>query len=460
MHQVGTAVRPLRVAIVGAGPSGFYALKALRKRSDVVSEVDLFDRLPTPYGLVRGGVAPDHPAIKRVVKQYSRLAEQEGVRFFGGVKLGVDVAVEELTARYDAVVYAMGCEAGRDLGVPGEDLEGVHTATEFVFWYNGHPEYRDRSFNLGDARRIMVVGNGNVAVDVARMLARDAEELATTDVAEHALQVFRGGGHTDVVMLGRRGAAQSAFSPKELEEMCKLTSLDVVVPAAAVAPDAATTAWLESGFADKSAARNLEILTEQARTAQTGAPRRIHTWFTVSPIEFVGEGGKLTHVRLQRNALTWDGKRVRPTATDETWLEPAQLCFKAIGYRGVEVPGVPHEAWGGTIPNEDGRVEGRRGEYVVGWAKRGPSGLIGHNGPDSAATVEVLLADLAGAAATELEGDIATVLRDRGVRWASFEDWKQIDAEEIRRGQVVGKPREKFTEVAAMMAVLDGSQTA
>ena len=458
----GSAERPLKVAIVGAGPSGFYAAASLVGRRELEVEVTLLDRLPTPYGLVRGGVAPDHGKMKRVERVYARTAGHERVHYLGNVHVGHDLPVSELNSRFDAVVYATGAEHGKAMGIPGEDLLGVHSAAEFVFWYNGHPDYTDRVYALDEADRAVVVGNGNVAVDVARVLCRSTEELAETDMPAHALSGLQRSTLSEILMLGRRGPAQAAFTPKEARELGQLVGIDVVVEPEEMVRDPATAAWLASEDDVRTAQKNLAVLDELAMRSRDPAARRLRMAFRVSPIAFEGHDGRLTHVVLRRNVLRFRDGRVRPEATEETWRIPTQFAFTAIGYRSSPIPGVPFRDDWGVIPNQGGRVWDRErdepvdGLYVVGWAKRGPSGLIGTNKGDSIATVDHLLEDLAGKPGAALaDGDLADVVRANGGRPVSWSEWERLDLEEQRRGREVGKPREKLVDVGEMLAFLD-----
>lgn len=450
MAGIGTPERPLRVAVVGAGPSGFYAAGALLGSPHVV-RVDLFDRLPAPYGLVRGGVAPDHQNIKAVTRAYERTAATEGFRFLGNVRIGQDVSLDGLLASYDQVVLAVGCESAQALGIPGEGLAGSHSATAFVGWYNGHPDHRDLAIDLS-CRAAVVVGVGNVAMDVTRVLVRDRDELAATDIAEHALEALRASRITDVYVLGRRGVAQASFSPAEIKEIEELPDVDLVVRPEDAALDPASAAWLEA-HGDKAARANVAFLQEIAGRPTT-KPRRVHLRLRTSPIALHG-GERVESVELGRNALADDGRGgVRAVDTGERESLPAGLVFRAVGYRGVPLPGAPFDERTGTIPNAGGRVT-RDGEgvprlYVVGWAKRGPQGLIGTNRADAKDTVDRMLEDLPRLPVGERPA--LAGLDGRAVTW---EDWGRIDAEEVRRGKARGKIREKFTRVAEALAVLD-----
>ena len=454
---MSSASRPGRVAIIGSGPSGFYAAQALLD-SDWEVRVDVFDRLATPYGLVRGGVAPDHQGIKATARVYARVAEDPGFRFFGNVKVGADIAVDDLSRCYDAVIFAVGCEAGRGLDLPGKELAGVHTATEFVFWYNGHPDYVDASFDLEGATTALVVGNGNVAMDVTRVLARKVEELAVTDVSDEALPSFERSTLDDVVVLGRRGPAQAAFSPKEVRDLGRLEDVSLWALPEDVAIDPVTAAWMEGRDLERATRKNLGVVAD-LRPERGEEARSIQLRFLVSPVEFLGEDGRLTGVRCVRNRLELRGERLASVSTEETWVQPAELVFQAIGYRGLPIDGVPHEPWKGTIPNEAGRVvrEGERvpGWYVVGWAKRGPSGLIGTNRGDSRATVALVLEDR-DRLPRSAEPDDAIDALLAGLRVVTFEDWKRVDAEELRRGEATGRVRVKFTRTEDILSFLDG----
>ncbi len=453
----------LKVAIIGSGPSGFYAAKAITSLlKDQELKIDIYDRLPTPYGLLRGGVAPDHQNIKRVAKGYARQLKDERIRFLGNVTLGKDVSVKELQDHYHALIYATGSESARKLGIPGEDLDGVHSATEFVYWYNGHPNYREHKFRLEDGKRIAVVGNGNVSIDVARILAKLPEDLAASDITEYALDGLKSSPLEELIILGRRGPAQSAFSPKEIHELATMNGSAFLVSQRDIdqGTEPSTMAWLGSD-APATAQKNLDFLMENI-SEDTGDGRVIRCSFFVSPVEFFGKDGKLTQVKLRRNILVEKNGRLSAKATDEEWLEDVQLVFYAIGYRGVPLPGVPFDDWKGIIPNESGRVvdpeSGKHllGQYVVGWAKRGPSGLIGTNRPDSEATVEELVADLDKLLEKELvTADLLGYLQSRGTRVVEAEAWNAIDEEELRIGKERGKIREKFTRVEDMLNFLD-----
>lgn len=450
--------RSWRVAVVGSGPAAFYTAEALFKAAPAAVAVDLFDRLPVPFGLVRGGVAPDHQNIKGVVKVYNKIAAQPGFRFLGNVRVGRDVAVEELAAHYHQIVYAFGCESDQKLGVPGEDLGGVYTATDFVGWYNGHPDHRHHRFDLGRARRVALVGNGNVAMDVARILLASPDALASTDIADHAITVLRQNKVQEVVLLGRRGPAQAAFSPKEIEEIAELPDVDVVVTAADAHVDPMSASWLEKEGA-RSQQRNVEFLRERAGHGEGSRPKKLRCRFLVGLTELRGTGGQLTTVRVQHMELVADADGTpRPKAKGTFEDLPVDLLFKAIGYRGIPVPGVPFDDKKGIVPNVEGRVVERVGgpvrvgHYAAGWCKRGPTGLIGTNSLDAKATVEAMKADRADARTLQpTGGDLLPLLQARGLDVVSWADWQRLDAWEVQQGQSRGKLRHKLVTVDEMM---------
>lgn len=462
MSTPGTAERPLCVAVVGAGPSGFYVVEALLKAPGLNVRVDLFDRLPSPYGLARGGVAPDHQKIKSVTAVYDRVASDPRVRFFGNVKLGKDISVDDLRARYDQIVYAVGCESDRKMGIPGEDLKGSYSATDFVGWYNGHPDYRDLPFDL-DCEAAAVVGIGNVAIDVVRILAQDPDILAKTDIASHAVAALRKSRVKRVYLLGRRGPVQAAFSPKEIEEVGEVQRADLVVQEDELKLDETSKA----GLSDLAAKKNYEYLLEASRRGSGAKDRKIFARFCVSPVELVGKDGRVSAVKLERNNLEPDGRggvKARGSGRFET-LEGVGLVFRSVGYRGVPVPGVPFDDKAGRVANDNGRVVAAPGgpvvasEYVVGWAKRGPSGLIGTNRACSVATAGLMLEDLKAGRLARREVDASVeaaprLLAAKGVKAVSFAQWKALDKLEVENGRKSGKIREKFTRVAEMLSVL------
>jgi ferredoxin--NADP+ reductase len=442
----------LRAAIVGAGPSGFYTSDQLLK---VGFAVDLYDALPTPFGLVRAGVAPDHPKIKSVTRMYAKTATHERFRFFGGVSLGRHVTREELRARYSVVVYAIGTATDNRLGIPGEDRPGSYPATEFVAWYNGHPEFADHQFDLNGGRAV-VIGNGNVAIDVARMLVLDPAELAPTDTADHAIDAFGMAGVTEVVLLGRRGPAEAAFTNPELRELGELERADVIVDPAQLegvelAPDA-----------DATRRRNVEILREYAQRTPSGRSHRLELRFLRSPTEILGEGsdGPVTGVRVAVNELvTGPDGRVRAVPTGAEEVIECGLVLRSIGYRGLPLAGIPFDETRGLIRNEGGRVHDEAGccpgEYVVGWIKRGPSGVIGTNKKDAADTVARIVEDRdAGALPTPATDDPAAIeawLATRAPDHVTWAGWEAIDAHESSLGEPSGRPRVKLVRLEELL---------
>ncbi|RMF76701.1 MAG: NADP oxidoreductase [Chloroflexi bacterium] len=458
--QPGTQEQPLRIAIIGSGPAGFYAAERLFKENDLVVQIDMFDRLPTPFGLVRGGVAPDHPKIKSVVKVYDRIAKHDGFRFFGHVEFGSDITHDDIVQHYHAVIYAVGSQTDKQMGIPGEDLPGSHAATEFVGWYNGHPDYRHYEFDL-TKKRAAVIGNGNVAMDVARILARSYDELRTTDIADYALDALAKSNIEEIYILGRRGPAQAAYTNPEIKELGEMEIADIIVSPEDAALDPLTQQWLKEHNTDRTVERNVEIVQEYAQRKPSGKPKRIIMRYLVSPVEIIGTE-RVEAIKLVKNELYMreDGT-LRPRPTDEFEILPVDLVFRSIGYRGVPLPGVPFREDWGLIPNDAGRVltapggEHVIGEYVVGWIKRGPSGVIGTNKPDSVETVEHLLEDArAGQLLSPSAPDADAIVRlldGRNIRYITYADWEMLDAEEQKRGEPHGRPRVKFTDVKAML---------
>lgn len=446
----------MRVAIIGSGPAGFYAAEALLKREDVVVDVDMFDRLPTPYGLVRGGVAPDHQKIKTVIRVYAATAARPTFRFLGNVRLGRDLTVEDLRRHYHQIIYATGNEADRRLGLPGEGITRCTPATVFVGWYNGHPDYRHASIDLS-VPRVAVIGNGNVAIDAARILLHTPAELEKTDIAAHALEVLRGSQVREVFVLGRRGPEQAAFSSAELKEIGKMEAVDPVVAADELADCAQSTG-------NAATDRNLAILRAFAARAPRANSKKLHLRFLVSPTEIIADAaGGVAGIALEKNRLEQrpDGS-FAARGTGRIEVLDVGMVLPAIGYAAEPIEGVPYDETARVIANQDGRVvdPASRGaianEYVVGWARSGPQGLIGEHKRASAHVVEHLLADAAGLAPRALpERDaILTLLRERGVQPVSFDDWKQLDEVEMARGARRGAPRDKIVDVQAMLAVL------
>jgi ferredoxin/flavodoxin---NADP+ reductase len=439
-----------RIAIVGAGPAGaFAAASVLRARGD--AEIDFFERLPTPWGLLRGGVAPDHQEIKRLEATFDRETLERGCRFLGNVEVGVDVSHDELMRHYTAVVYATGAQTDKSLGIPGEDLPGSRAATEFVGWYNGHPDYRDLDFDLS-VERAVVIGNGNVAADVVRILSLGPDELERTDIADHALAALRESRIREVVVLGRRGPAQAAFTSAELRELGRLEGVDTRVDPAEAELDPVSSEWLseEGSF---TARKNVELLREfAARPPRPDAERRIELRFLRSPVAIRGEG-RVEAVDVQRNEIVRgdDGAlRARPVGEDVETIA-CGLVLRSVGYRAVPLPGVPFEERRFVLPNERGRVltpDGRPlpGVYAVGWIKRGPTGILGTNKRDAEETVAALVEDLRTGALPEPPSPepIDALIAERPADVVTVDGWRAIDGHEIERGRAEGRPRVKL----------------
>jgi ferredoxin--NADP+ reductase len=458
--RLGSQARPLSVAVVGSGPAGFYASDLLLKSKDVVATVDMFERLPAPFGLVRFGVAPDHQRIKLAAKAFERTASSDRFRFFGNVRVGIDVSSAELRDRYDQVLYAVGSATDRRLGVVGEDLRGSHAATAFVGWYNGHPDFIEEKFEL-DCERVVVVGVGNVAMDVTRVLVRDTDELAKTDITDYALQALKKSAVREVVLLGRRGPAQAAFDQGELQDIVELSGVQVVVDPEPVRQAAASLAGLNSA-----ARKNIEYLMRLADAGERDAPRRVRLRFLSSPLMLLGDGERVSALRIEKNRLVERNGRIAAEGTGEHEDIECGLVMRSIGYHGVPLPGLPFDERNGVVPNVEGRVtEGVGGEplvglYVVGWIKRGPTGLIGTNKSDAKETTDRMLEDarrMREQSAPPRAGDIAALLAERSVRFVTFPQWRVLDEMELLAGQKLGKVREKFHTIESMLAALESS---
>ncbi len=450
-----------RIAIVGAGPSGFFLADKLLKQGDVPLTVDLFERLPAPYGLVRYGVAPDHEKIRAVTKAFDRSARQKGFRYWGNVEIGRDILLDELLTHYDQVCFTTGAQTDRRLGIPGEDLLHSYPATEFVAWYNGHPEFREHTFNL-DASCVAVIGVGNVAVDVARILCRTPEELARTDIADHALRALTNSKVREVLLLGRRGPTQAAFTTPEVRELGELAGADVRVVEEEVHLDSLSAADLEAED-DAATKRKVEVLQEFAGRPQRDAKRTLTIRFLVSPTEILGDAaGQVRAIRLVKNRLVRSAAgRLSAEPTDEVEEIPVDMVFRSVGYRGVPIVGLPFDDRRGLVPNIQGRVVDSATEttvtgiYVSGWIKRGPSGVIGTNKPDAAETAAVMLEDLSTIPrAGRPRLDVATLTKERGIRAISFADWERIRTVEEEHGHEMHRPRVKFTTVQEMLQTL------
>lgn len=449
------SISPIHVAIVGAGPSGFYAAEALI-RSAVPVRVDMIERLPTPFGLVRSGVAPDHPKLKQPTMVYERIARMPAFNFLGHVNVGRDVTVAELRATHHAVLFACGAETDRRMGIPGENLIGSHTATEFVGWFNGHPAYRDRMFDL-QQEVVAIVGQGNVAADVCRILAKPADELRNTDIAEHALDALAHSNVREIHVIGRRGPVQAKFTTKELRELGEIPGCATLVDSA----DLLLNAESETELIDRNnfnGPSNIELFRAFAGRKPTAGQRVIRFRFHLSPVALIGDD----HVKkliLTRNCLEGPPFAQIARPINESVELDCGLVFRSIGYRGVAIPGLPFDDTLGTVPHKAGRVLSGSatlpGLYVTGWLKRGPTGIIGTNRADSVETVESLLADLSKDCNEERRGAeaLGELLERRRVRVFNYRDWSMLDTAEISRGKLKGKPREKFTRIDEMLSI-------
>ncbi len=447
--------KPLLVAVVGSGPSGFYAAEALIK-SDTNVRIDMFERLPSPYGLVRSGVAPDHQKLKQVIRIYQKIAAMPDFKLIANVTVGRDISVDELRRLYHAVIFCYGAETDRKLGVPGEDLNGSHTATEFVGWYNGHPDYQDRHFDLSSEVAV-IIGQGNVAADVSRILAKTVDELKHTDIAQHALDALAESRVREIHVIGRRGPAQAKFTTRELREFGELGDCAPVV----LAEDLELNAESQTELEDKGHATNKKIyglfrdFSELPPSPQKS--KKCFFKFLLGPKILEGSG-KLERVVLERNKLSGAPFKQSAAGTGETIELETGLLFRSIGYHGLPMVGVPFDEKRGIIPNEKGRVRDNPQLYAAGWIKRGPSGIIGNNRACSVETVACLLEDKKKLAdGTEKTGadGVYALLKERNIRPLGYDDWRKIDTAEISSGKTRGKPREKYVVVSEMLALID-----
>lgn len=460
MSELGTPNQPLRVAVVGAGPSGFYAADALFK-SDKDVQVDCFDRLPSPFGLLRGGVAPDHQKMKSIGAYYQRVADKnrEHFRFFGNVEVGKDITVEELQSFYDAIVFTYGAETDKKLWVDGESLERSYTATEFVGWYNGHPDYREHNFDLSQ-ENVAIIGQGNVAVDVARILAKTNDELKTSDIAQHALDALNNSGVKNIYMIGRRGPVQVAFTKLEIEELGKLEDCDIVIDPKDLELSATDQEELELPENNK-ARKNYEVMLELSKKPIEGKSKKIILRFFQSPLSFNGDKA-VESITMEINEMSGEAgaQKVRGTGVKEEL--PCGLIFRSIGYKGLPLNGLPFNEKAGVVPNEKGRIIDENnqpitGLYTAGWIKRGATGVLGTNKKDAEESIKCLLEDLDALPACENRNSDALLklLTDRDIRVVTYDDWTLLDKEEVKRGEAVGKPREKFTRVSEFIDYLE-----
>ena len=462
MNDANTTNTKYNVAIIGSGPAGFYAADHLFKNKEHIFHVDMYDRLPTPFGLVRLGVAPDHQKIKTVTRVFDKIATNPNFRFFGYVEFGKDINLFDLKKYYHIIIFATGAQTDRRMNIPGEDLKGSHTATEFVAWYNGNPDYKEREFDLSK-ETVAIIGVGNVAVDVARIFCRSEQELRKTDIADYALEKLINSKVKEVYMIGRRGPAQAAFTNPELKELGNLDDADLILDSEEIEPDQITKNFLEENE-DKPTNRKLELLKEFSSNKETNKNKKLHIRFLLSPIEIAGsDDNSINSIKLTRNELykSPDGS-IRPRSTNEKIELDVGLVFRSIGYRGVPLPDVPfNEDWG-VISNEKGRILGKdkihiEGLYATGWIKRGPTGVIGTNKTDSGETVKCIIDDIAANKFNKPQvvepQSIESLIKERNDKFINYKQWQKVDQSEIERGQQLGRPRLKYTDIEEILRV-------
>jgi ferredoxin/flavodoxin---NADP+ reductase len=443
----------LRLAIVGAGPAGIYAADLIIKAErDFDVSIDLFDLLPAPYGLVRYGVAPDHPRIKGIIRALYEVLDRGDIRFFGNVKYGTDIRLEDLKNHYNAVIFATGAIADADLNIPGIELDGSYGAADFVNWYDSHPDV-PRSWPLG-AKEVAVIGNGNVALDVARMLVKPADQLLSTDIPDHVYQALKASPVTDVHVFGRRGPAQVKFSPLELREALHVEGIQAIVHDEDFKYDEGSQAAIDSNNQVRVMVKTLEDLRENP---QAEAERRLHLHFFSSPVEVLGQDGRVTGLKIERTELDGTGN-VRPTGQYREF--PVQAVYRAVGYFGSELDAIPFDAKYGVIKNSEGRVLDADGSFIpgtycTGWIKRGPVGLIGHTKADAIETIGHVIADRESwwQPAHADEAEIVALLEGRGVEFVGWPNWLKIDAREKALGEAEGRERIKLFDRTEMLSV-------
>lgn len=456
MSSLGTSVRPLRVAIVGSGPSGFYAAAELLNQPIEV-KVDMFEKLPVPYGLVRYGVAPDHLKIKNVAKIFEKTASHPKFSFLGNVTVGKNITVFELRRFYDAVIFSIGAEADRKLGISGEDLVGSYTATEFVAWYNGHPDFQDHHFDFSQDVAA-IIGQGNVAMDVSRILCKTPDELMKTDINQHALEVLAESKIKEVHVFGRRGPVQASFTSPEIKEMDELVDCYPIIDPKDMELNEASQKELDDiKFIGHK--KNYDILKHMLTVDPKGRKRKFYLHFFRSPQEILGKG-HVQKIKFEVNKLVGEAGQQKVRGTGVLEELDCGIVFRSVGYRGIPIKGLPFSEQSGVIPNQAGRVMDSEqiysGWYVAGWIKRGATGIIGTNKPCSEETVKSLLEDLEhlNPCSDPSTESVIKFLKDREVRVVSFPEWQKIDAAEIERGVKLGKPREKFARVTGMLSAI------
>jgi ferredoxin--NADP+ reductase len=451
-----------RVAIVGSGPAAFYSAMELLRHDDPMVSIDMLERLPTPYGLVRGGVAPDHEKIKSVTKIFERAAGHPRFRFFGNVEFGKDIKRPELLQRYHAVVYAFGSRTDRHLNIIGETLQGSHAASEFVGWYNGHPDYRHHQFDL-TSKRVAIIGMGNVAIDCARILCQDPRNLAKTDIADYAFEALLQSEVKEVFLIGRRGPVQAAFTPAELRELLHLPKVDTVIRGSDLELDDYSKEELSK--ASRNIQLNMQILQQIHNQGDRGSPRKLHLCFLISPTKIDGYD-RVESLELVHNEIVKEGRFLKAKATDEVMHLNVDMVFRSIGYMGEALPELPFDDRRGTIPNDHGQLldglEGKllKHEYTAGWIKRGPSGVIGTNKQDAIETINRLKQNWETSDASGprlVQQDLLDLLKQKKIQFVSFEDWKKLEKFEIEQGQRIGKSRQKICEVQEMLDLIQSS---
>lgn len=456
----------LRVAIIGSGPAGFYAADRIFKKSPAPAEVDMFDLLPTPHGLVRQGVAPDHQKIKTVSKIFDKIASEPGFRFFGFVEFGKDITLGDMKKSYHQIVFATGAQTDKRIEIPGEDLPRSHTATEFVSWYNGHPRFSDRDFDLSGERAV-IIGVGNVAVDVARILCISPAEMRQTDIADYALEKISSSGIREIFMVGRRGPAQAAFTNPELKELGNLEEADVLARPEETRLDSVTREFLEKK-PDAATEKKLETLRKFSEPG-AGKKKTLHFRFLLSPLSInPGADGGVCNVTFTKNRLVKkDDKTITAVATGETETMEAAIVFRSIGYRGVALKDVPFDEKAGVIPHKGGRVIDKpggkpvRGLYATGWIKRGATGVIGTNKTDSAETVDSMIEDFAEGKHLNPSAPpdaVDKLLRKTKPDYISYRKWSEIDRKETFKGEQTGRPRVKYTSIEDLVKAVKGGR--
>lgn len=467
MSNIESNSNRIRVAVIGSGPAGFYAADHLLKSKEIDAEIDMYDRLPTPHGLVRNGVAPDHQKIKSVTRVYDKIAKDPRFRFTGFVEYGKHIHLEDLKNHYHVVVFATGAQTDRRMNIPGEDLKGSHPATEFVAWYNGHPDYRDLEFDLS-CETVVIIGVGNVAIDAARILCLSEKELRATDIAEHALNTLLDSKIRDIYIIGRRGPAQASFTNPELRELGELEDAIPLALTDEVEPDELSLEEIAAS-GDEAVERRIEILRGYAANTASDKRKRLHLRFLLTPAEIIGNGdGKAGSLRLVKNELyRSDDGSIKSRAAGEHVEIPAGLVFRSIGYQGIPLPEVPFNNKWGTIHNEKGRVIDPEtnaqvpGLYTTGWIKRGASGVIGTNKTDSAETVACIIEDvkngIALAPGNPGNGRVEELIKERQPHYVTYEDWLEIERMEVARGEECGRPRLKFTTIEEIFTALKGA---